>query len=833
VINTVKLGDLTVANANVIISRIQNRRGLKQDLPQPLRPGEIGFALDTRQVFIGADPDDATSGGYNKVSVFETTTNAKDITISIANNQIIAFTVPFKKYPRSSFDGITATATWNPTSNTYVGSGTPVFSENITAGVSNATGITSIVTNSAFTATDILVLKNGTLLVGDSGNSTPAASKDYSFAASRDSANTHVLTFRSAPLATDEIGICYYSNAAVIDALSNTTVIYPGTSIQSFYTTYNIPDYRKIPDELVTVSTTSGHGLIGLEYKHIAVTADGTNNMSSTTGLTLGNLLLSRSDSAVSTNTTVGNTTITFSVEAGHDYNVAGPFAYVYVTNPDNANVYLNDKLFQLTANTANTISIAIPSNAATTSRSVTAAIQTGSTSNIVLTGNAEGVVASTNVYIVGSANSNIAGNTFTVVSANTTAFVVNISNVSLFNAGIDSNISFVGYNASNEVVAYSKSHGELANLAVDVSSSSNTTQLSNITYTVGATTANTFVLTGTSASVKNVTFNISPDLANVYTTNYITPVRSINLSSSTTISAATAEVNEVEDWPSMNLLPGSSSRVYLTHRNAYSSVGINFRIHEDPVTPTASVFKLAQGEYTTATTVKAKLETWMNSILESDDVNLFSKVFVGAKYALPGDVASIDDYILDIDNTFDEITFDSREEARDFNKTVNNLYFEKTSSDIKGLVNLKTNIELQTRTAAVVGDKTVSYTEMNTATIPAGGGNINSMTQSISVYNTYLIDYTITEASSVTGVGENYQRVGTMFISGRSDFNSGNGDVLFRDVSSEMVDTGLTGNVVFSASLVSDNIVLNAVNNVNRDLSIKYLIKRWSSDPS
>ncbi len=831
-INTVKLGDLTVANANVIISRIQNRRGLKQDLPQPLRPGEIGFALDTRQVFIGADPDDATSGGYNKVSVFETTTNAKDITISIANNQIIAFTVPFKKYPRGTFDGITATATWNPTSNTYIGSGVPVFSENITAGASNATGITSIVTNSAFTATDILVLKNGTLLVGDSGNSTPAASKDYSFAASRDSANTHVLTFRSAPRAADEIGICYYSNAAVIDALSNATIIYPGTTIQSFYTTYNIPDYLKIPEELVTVSTTTGHGLIGLEYKHIAVTANGTDNMGSTTGLTLGNLLLSRSDDAVLTTTTVdsGNSIITFTVDEGHDYNVDGPFAYVYVTDPDNANVYLNDKLFQLTANTANTISVAVPSNAATTSRSVTAAVQTGSTSNIVLTGNAEGVAVSTNVYIISDANSNITGGTFNVVSANTTAFVVDISNVSLFNSTLDSNISFVNYNSSNEVIAYSEAHGQLANLEIDVSSSSNTTQLSNTTYTVGVTTANTFVITGTSANVENVTFNFSPDLANVYTTLNITPVRSVDLSSATTVSAATSSVNAVEDWPSMNLIPGSSSRVYLTHKNAYSSVGINFRIHEDPATTTAGVFKLEPGEYNTSTTVKAKLETWMNSILESDDVNLFTKVFVGAKYALPNDVLSIDDYILNIDNTFDEITFDSREESRDFNKTVNNLYFERTSSDIKGLVNLKTNIELQTRTAAVVGDKTVSYTEMNTATIPAGGGNINSMTQSISVYNTYLIDYTITEASSVSDA--KYQRIGTMYMSGRSDFNA-NGEVLFSDVSSEMVDDTTTGNVVFSAALVSNNIILNAVNNVNRDLSIKYLIKRWSSDPS
>ena len=77
--------------ANVIISRIQNRRGLKQDLPQPLRPGELGFAVDSKQLFIGADPDDIFSGAYNKISTFESTTNSKSITLGIANNNIIVF----------------------------------------------------------------------------------------------------------------------------------------------------------------------------------------------------------------------------------------------------------------------------------------------------------------------------------------------------------------------------------------------------------------------------------------------------------------------------------------------------------------------------------------------------------------------------------------------------------------------------------------------------------------------------------------------------------------------------------------------------------------------
>lgn len=39
-----------------IISRIQNRRGLYADLPASLAEGEIGFCLDTREMFIGNSP---------------------------------------------------------------------------------------------------------------------------------------------------------------------------------------------------------------------------------------------------------------------------------------------------------------------------------------------------------------------------------------------------------------------------------------------------------------------------------------------------------------------------------------------------------------------------------------------------------------------------------------------------------------------------------------------------------------------------------------------------------------------------------------------------------
>lgn len=39
-----------------IVSKIQATRGLQKDLPQPLRHGEFGWAMDTQRLFIGADP---------------------------------------------------------------------------------------------------------------------------------------------------------------------------------------------------------------------------------------------------------------------------------------------------------------------------------------------------------------------------------------------------------------------------------------------------------------------------------------------------------------------------------------------------------------------------------------------------------------------------------------------------------------------------------------------------------------------------------------------------------------------------------------------------------
>ena len=65
-------------NDKTIVSRIQHRRGLKQDLPQPLRPGEIGLAVDSKQVYIGHDPDNPNSVDLSTTSFIENTVSARD-----------------------------------------------------------------------------------------------------------------------------------------------------------------------------------------------------------------------------------------------------------------------------------------------------------------------------------------------------------------------------------------------------------------------------------------------------------------------------------------------------------------------------------------------------------------------------------------------------------------------------------------------------------------------------------------------------------------------------------------------------------------------------------
>jgi hypothetical protein len=702
-------------------------------------------------------------------------------------------------------------------------------------------------TNLPFKAADLLVTKNGTIITGDSSNTTPAAAYEYSFAANTSAANTHIVTFRTAPLASEEVTICYYSNTAIIQAIEGITV-QSNTALNgnislynvgpkafpSFYTAYSIPPYRQIPRELITVSPTTGTGFIGLQNKHIAVNAD-SGEIDSPTSLSLGNLLLSRSDWSASSNVTPNTANIVFTVGTVPTYNVAGPYNYIYV---DNTVGYLNGKVFQISqfSNVTPSVTVVMPSNAFSIARSVTAnAAGTGANTTVTLTGNVAGVSQSANILIVdGSNTSGLSGKVVVVANDPATGVITFNTGASPFLS--NANVQYINYGndvtGNTRVQVFSSLHGYSSVDQANVTSS-NTSAIANATFSVlSPVTQNTFFIDPTAPATGNITGLLSPNLTP--STVDVTPVRSIDLSSNTTLAEISSTVNDLDDWPFLGIIPDSENKIYITHKPEYTSVGLDFRLHEDYNQPTLSELSLTASEYTRDDTVKAKLEKWVNSCLESDLVDLFSTAGVGVKYATNSTLTrSVGQYQAAINNTYDEIDFSSREEARDFNKLVNTIFFERPDPDnenIKGLVNLKTNIELQTRSSVALGDRTVSYAELNSASIPSGGGNISSLTQSVDVYDTYQIDYSITEASSVIVTGENYQRIGTMFVSGRTEFNGGSGAVLFQDVASEMIDTGLSGNVTFTASLVGTNIIFNVTNSVGRELAMKYLVKRWSS---
>ena len=349
-----------MANNNVIVSRIQNRRGLKQDLPQPLRAGEIGFASDSNQIYIGADLDNSATESTKKLIV-EKTAGAKDTIKSIANNQIIAFTIPHIRFENSGlFDGITKTANWfSSTSSTYTlpsGSDTRnVFQSNVTTG-----NITSIETTLTFSASDISVYKNGLKLTGNNtATISTLTDQDYIFSSNSNASIQHTLTFRNAPLDTDAISINYYSNTAVIRALDgdtsndNDSNIRPNdNSVSNFYSSESIPEYRQISPKFIRISPTTGVGYIGLQHKQISVNADSYIDIPSANISNLGNLLVSRDSDAVSgTYTGSGNVVTVAYADTSGRYNTSSYHNYVYASGTGNSNI--DDNVFAVaSANT-------------------------------------------------------------------------------------------------------------------------------------------------------------------------------------------------------------------------------------------------------------------------------------------------------------------------------------------------------------------------------------------------------------------------------------------------------------------------------------------------
>ena len=880
------------ANLKVIISRIQQRRGLKQDLPHPLRPGEIGFATDSRQVYIGADTDDTISKTYNKTVYLENTLGAQARTLNIANTQIIKFEVPHIRFVKgsSTFDGVSKTQSWVAnTSSTYnlsdnsnvarttfdvtvANSGNSVGNQNRTA--------------QAFDADDVTVLIDGKKQVGDSSGTgaTVNASYDYNFVSGNATGDSHTVYFRTAPTNAQEVAITYYGNSHVNHSIAN-SVIANGATVTGFHTQMSVPSYRYLNAELVLVNPETGTGFIGLETKHIDVVQEGT-GVANVASVTLGNIVAVKDPldpalfspdpananaqvytgisnvSSIKTGTVHGGELSTFDMGADsvtftkYANASSGYNGYVWLEGQSGSAVkgnettetshYFHKKLLPIQANSVGTtFTVETPANAFQTARAVTT---TGS-GTITVAGNVEGLTNGDKVRFVGTNATNFTNAPYTISSLNagTGTFQVTESAQTL---AITSDLDFINHGTDvANVQIFSLSHGipttsnVVFNVAVGGASANAEVE------TVGdkdLTTDNTFFVSAASVTA-NTTGNISPFITNITTADglSIKPGYLLDLSGTSTLNGAIATLNGKQQWIRMSLKPEINDQVYV-----YSNDQTQYRLFDDPQndTNTWTALGLSEGYFTRKDhTVKSKLEKWFKNpigntsanpgVLGDEKVNILSNVFINQPYS----EESFNSWLVDIDSTNGEIDFNSNDEAGHFAEIVNKLYFTSTNPDKRGLPTVKTNIELLTTAAQESGQSVSTFTQPQQLTIGTGNVTLTNLGTDASIYDTLFIDYSLVGTTldpSNANVSRYYNRVGTLMYSGNpsADVQANgvaNGVVTINDISTENKDANITGNLSFSASMANGTISIGCNNDLTPTTSnvvMKYVVRRWKS---
>lgn len=848
-INTVKWcwRDLTVAIETTKIVRMQQRRGLKQDLPKPLRPGEIGFATDSRQLFIGADTSDDTAATFNKTCVYEKTASAKSIAAGYANSQVIMFTVPHRWYNKGDFDGATTSASWFVNSNVaYSNPGTSTFNTGSVFKTTD-TNYTNITTGNNFQSSHITVVKNGTELSPASNPSIIGSSEDFFFNQTGNTvSSSHTLTFRTPPSGGDEIGITYYGNSAVIQALEGKDGLGTGNislyaNIPCFYTYANIStnDYRKISNENILVSPDTGIGYIGLQFKHIQVATDV--NITPTAivnngSLTLGNLLISRNDEKdTSVNLTVdsANSSIELSPVTEDIYSVSGLYNFTYLSG--NASNWIDNKVLEVTSVAGNTLVAAIPSNIASVTRTITAI---DDQANMVITAsNIDNIELGDTLYFIETPGNttnlaNITTGVVTDITASTNEITVTGNN-SVNISGNISDLSFVVYknNSNTSIVIDSTEHGIPANDSIVL----NNTAVFGTSTSVSNVTANSFIVTSLLAVNSSVVANLSlltftPIVSNASVE--ATPTVCIDLSSYSNVSNVSTFINNEDLWFSLNFIPDSNNQVFITNKESktknqlWANQGFGFKLHNDS-SLTMSTLGLTPGNYDRSNaTIKAKMEDWLSLMLADTNINLFSNVFINDEFVGP---TNFNGWSLDTDPALGETYFNSRYDANNFSTIVNNLYYESVNPDIKGLMNIKTNIEFLTYEALAAGSASTTFEAPEVVIITNGSHPIIELGANAAsgAVNTVFVEYSIKD--TYTTNTQSYARVGTLQFIADGD----TGQVALVDTFSDVSNNISNGNIVFTGSISSGNVVSITANNSilpSNDMTMKFIRRRWSN---
>ena len=219
-------------------TRIKNRRGLRADLPQPLADGEIGLALDTRELYIGVgNQDNLNTDVQVKNDIFNIRSFvAEDLGGNIASNGILMFKVSGTQ----TFSGNGSTNTFALGSNNGLPANhplsTPTASDIVVTQFVN--GVPTILDPTSYTIT--FNAGNGTLSF-----TTP----------------TSVI-----PPSGSKILVCKWTEARITEALRARA----SWSTNSADASYSKWQYNDVNNNQVFVDTTTGTGFVeyvtGAEY---------------------------------------------------------------------------------------------------------------------------------------------------------------------------------------------------------------------------------------------------------------------------------------------------------------------------------------------------------------------------------------------------------------------------------------------------------------------------------------------------------------------------------------------------------------------------------------
>ena len=269
-----------MADKEIIISRMQQRRGNRIDLPQPLRAGEVALASDSKEVFIGLDPKiGVTAQNANSVSV-NNITNGFTYANSYLNNNFVRLIMPSKRFPTSTFDGTANNTTFVVTGSSGQAHAHPVFNVSITTG-----NIKNVFDGGAFESTDFTGAKNGVALSTNATRTAANLLNNEFFVSSPTTHTNTTLTFGTNPTGTDDITLNYYSNADIISAFNDAGNV-GSTATVGFYDAKNVASYRQFNNAYIRSDYEVGTAFVGMENKHVEVFAESGTITASITGLT-------------------------------------------------------------------------------------------------------------------------------------------------------------------------------------------------------------------------------------------------------------------------------------------------------------------------------------------------------------------------------------------------------------------------------------------------------------------------------------------------------------------------------------------------------------------